>query len=159
MNTEEIIKKIPDIKIVRKTSKDQELIIARYNGSWEYYSPTKAEHYAAKKYFTSSNVLTLYADPIAYKEAVYFEYIPDINCVACVLCKIDTRIPLVNIKVDWIVENIFFITERKECITNYGGAWCVVTDKISKHLPFNIMAFPGIDNVSDINPNRKNENF
>lgn len=147
MTTEEIIKKIPEIKLNPKNSKGKEAILQYYDGSWKYYSITEGKTITSRG--SSTNTIYNYrSNGTKCVTGICYEYIPEINSVACMLCSLDTRNPIEMVPINWVVQDVFFITERKECITKYGDKWYVITEQIGANLPFSITEIPNIDNMS-----------
>ncbi len=152
MNSEEIIKKIPELKLEVKPDKDSILnasmdIEGKYS-TYDFYNG-KVIKRDGKKY---NNYL--YADYTKNSRnqrtiGTYYEYIPEIESVACMLCSIDTRIPLKQIPLKWRIDEVFFVTSKKEVITKYGDEWLCVTENLVQALPF----YVGIQSINQMSYN------
>lgn len=143
MKTEDIIKKIPELKLEVKPKKP---IIAQYYNAgtgWFAYDLLKGKELSSR----SNANLYVEAGKKANNriEGIYYEYIPEIESITCMLCSLDIRKPLKNIPRKWHIDDVFFITSHKELITNFEGEWLVVTENISTYLPFSLHKY-NVDN-------------
>lgn len=164
MNSEEIIKKIPDLKLEVKPDPNAILNTSmQLNGTrctYDFYNGKEVKR-DGKKY--ANALFTDYTKNSRSQKTIgtYYEYIPEIESIACMLCSIDTRIPLKKIPLKWRIDEVFFVTAQKEVITKYGDEWLCVTEDLVQALPF----YLGIQSINHVtfncmeNINMPNENL
>ena len=94
------------------------------------YSQTRYKHYNGKVIKRDGKKYNnyLYADYTKNSRnqrtiGTYYEYIPEIESVACMLCSIDTRIPLKQIPLKWRIDEVFFLgeIEKSEVLKAFGA--------------------------------------
>lgn len=136
MTTAEIIEKIPTLKLEPKSTKCIGIYVKEESN---YYNLSKAVTMDS-----CVDSVIIYPDRKKGNQlkGIYYEFIPEIKSVACMLCNFDLRMPVKKEPVKWKVIDVFFITEKKELITKYGDEWYVFTDNIIEHLPFTLYNHP-----------------
>lgn len=150
MNANEIIKKIPELKI---TPELNDAICIYDAASSTYFDLSNGLEYTRSDlsrgcvdrgcdglFNDENNRIRVVGYSYNMKQAlnhfISFQYLDEIQSIVCMLVKVDYRARLFKVPAKPQIEEMFFITSNKTMITKFNGEWVAVTDDLVDYLPF-----------------------